>query len=220
MPILWIVPELQETTIIAVLEDREVRLSLPHCCPLMGWQVTVAALLMITAGSRAVIATVHGTGVILTAAGRTAANQPHEDRDPVPERDVRRWRSHLEIGGRLELEDLAEMARLTDGQLHRVERTGLPTDTVRRHRELLRLYAVLNEFQRAMLEGPGLRVRELDLPQMDPLTKWKPSSAAGADARLRLRRTPDTAVFSLETDAPAPREERIRLGRRGPKVRA
>jgi hypothetical protein len=122
------------------------------------------------------------------------------------------------FGGRLELEDLAAMARLTEAQLRRVEETRLPTRAVRGHRELLRVYGTLDEEQRALLEGPGLRVRELNSDQLEWLTQWKPSHAAGADGRLRLRRLPEAVIFSLETDAPAPREERIWLGRRGPKV--
>jgi hypothetical protein len=134
-----------------------------------------------------------------------------EKQHNVPERDLRRWRGHLKGGGRLTLEDLAELAVLTDRQLGLLYHTPVPTSAVHGHRELLRLYAALNPVQRARLELPGLRLAELTAPQAELLRAWKPTTAGYADARLGLRREPKAALFTLATGAPAPQEEHVPL---------
>jgi hypothetical protein len=142
-----------------------------------------------------------------------------EKRHDVPERDLRRWRKHLTEGGRLELEDLSELALLTHRQLRNVEGVDIPTDTARAHREVLAFYASLSRFQREQLAQSGLQIRELEPAQAARLGTWRPSRAAGADGRLRLRREPTAVVFRLEADASEAREERVTLGVRGPRSR-
>ena len=89
--------------------------------------------------------------------------------------------------------------------------TPVPTSAVNRHRELLRLYAALNPFQRARLETTGLRLGELSAPQEELLAAWKPAAAGDTGARLGLRREPEAVAFTLATGAPAPQEERVSL---------
>lgn len=137
----------------------------------------------------------------------------------VPKRDIRRWRRRLKEGGRLELEDLADLALLTDRQLRNVEGAGIPTGTARAHREVLAFYASLRRDQREQLAERGLQVRELEPAQAARLGAWKPSQAAGADGRLWLRREKTAVVFRLEADASEAREERVTLGVRGPQSR-
>jgi hypothetical protein len=134
-----------------------------------------------------------------------------EKRHNIPERDLRRWRGHLKGGGRLTLEDLAELALLTDRQLGMLYHTPVPTRAVNGHRELLRLYAALNPIQRARLETTGLRLGELNGSGGERLRAWKPAAEADAEARLGLRREPEAVVFTLATGAPAPQEERVPL---------
>jgi hypothetical protein len=140
--------------------------------------------------------------------------------DEVPERDLGRWRRHLLEGGRLELEDLAELALLSGRQLRYVEEAGVPTDTTRSHPAVLAFYASLNPFQRQRMESVGVQVRELEPEQAERLGAWRPSRAAGADGRLRLRREETSVVFRLEADASTPWEERVMLGLKGPRLRA
>src|SRR5439155_2512614 len=111
------------------------------------------------------------------------------------------------------LADLAELAVLTDRQLGLLYHTPVPTSAVHGHRELLRLYAALNPFQRARLQTTGLRLAELTAPQAELLHAWKPGAPGDTDARLGLRREPEAVVFTLATGAPAPQEERVPLER-------
>jgi hypothetical protein len=140
----------------------------------------------------------------------------HEKLHNIPERDLRRWRGHLEADGRLRLEDLMEMALLTESQLRLLFHTPIPYGPVRKNRELLQLYAALNPFQRARLETMGLRLRELNARQWELLLAWKPAAALDRDARLRLRREPEAVVFVLTSAATAPEEQSIELPRARP----
>src|SRR5262249_10612776 len=134
-----------------------------------------------------------------------------EKRHNVPERDIRRWLGHLKADGRITVEDLTELARLSDRQLDNVSRRDIPTSSARRHREVLKLYAALNWVRRGNLEITGLRVRELNPTQTELLSKWKPAATAGADDRLRLRREQDRVIFSFESGTSGLQEERIPL---------
>src|SRR5205807_742005 len=69
-----------------------------------------------------------------------------EKRHNVPERDIRRWLGHLKVDRRLTLEDLAELALLTNRQRSNVWHREIPTGNVTGHREVLKLYAALNPF--------------------------------------------------------------------------
>jgi hypothetical protein len=101
-----------------------------------------------------------------------------------------------------------------------VEEAGVPTDTTRSHPAVLAFYASLNPFQRQRMESVGVQVRELEPEQAERLGAWRPSRAAGADGRLRLRREETSVVFRLEADASTPWEERVMLGLKGPRLRA
>jgi hypothetical protein len=137
----------------------------------------------------------------------------HEKLHNIPERDLRRWRGHLEGNGRLWLEDLVEMALLTDSQYRLLYHTSIPYGAAGKSREVLRLYAALSRFQRERLETTGLRLRELSARQVALLRAWKPD-AAGPSTRVGLRREKEAVVFTLATGAPAPQEERVPLERR------
>jgi hypothetical protein len=134
-----------------------------------------------------------------------------EKQHNIPERDLRRWRGHLKARGRLTLEDLVELALLTDRQLGLLYHTPISTHAVNDHRELLRLYAALNPFQRARLETTGVRLGELSEPQMELMRGWKPTAPVDDGTRLRLRREPEAVVFTMTTEHPAPLEERVPL---------
>jgi hypothetical protein len=138
-----------------------------------------------------------------------------EKRHNVPERDIRRWYGHLKAHGRLLLEDLADLALLTDRQLFMLSRVGItdnwPRSAARRHRELLRFYAALNPLQRTRLETTGLRLSQLTAPQVALLHAWKPAAGVDAKTRLGLRREPEAVVFTLAADATALQEERVPL---------
>lgn len=136
-----------------------------------------------------------------------------EKRHNIPERHLRRWQGHLKPLGRLTLDDMAEMALLTDRQLELLYHTSLPTRAVRDHRGLLRLYAALNPFQRTRLERTGLPLGDLNEGQAELLRAWKPAAAQDAGSRLRLRREAEAVVFWLETPVSPPQEERIALER-------
>jgi hypothetical protein len=133
----------------------------------------------------------------------------------IPERDIRRWYGHLEAHGRLLLEDLTDLALLTDRQLFMLSRVGIinnwPRSAARRHRELLRFYAALNPLQGTRLETTGLRLSDLTAPQVELLRAWKLAASVDANARLGLRREPEAVVFTLAADATAPQEERVPL---------
>jgi hypothetical protein len=138
-----------------------------------------------------------------------------EKRHNIPERDIRRWYGHLEAHGRLLLEDLTDLALLTDRQLFMLSRVGIinnsPRSAARRHRELLRFYAALNPLQRTRLETTGLRLADLTAPQVELLRAWKLAASVDAKSRLSLRRETEAVVFTLATDAAAPQEERVPL---------
>jgi hypothetical protein len=136
-----------------------------------------------------------------------------EKRHNVPERHVRRWRAHLKDGALLPLEDLAEVALLTDRQRGMVNHRGIPTRSAGAHRNVLRFYGALEPYQRARLQTTGLRVGELGPPQVEILRAWKPAAEAGPDALLRLRREEEAVVFQIATEGSAPQEERVPLER-------
>ena len=96
---------------------------------------------------------------------------------------------------------------------------GRPDQPLRRVQPLLRFYASLTPAQRVQLDQGGIRFRELTLVQADRLSAWRPSAGGGADARISLRHEPDAVVFRLDADASTPREERVKLGRKGPRSR-
>jgi hypothetical protein len=139
-----------------------------------------------------------------------------EKRHNVPERHLRRWRAHLVGRGRVELEDLAELAQLTDRQLSNVSNAGIPTSAARKNRELLRLYATLNPLQRQRLETTGLRLRELSARQLELLRAWKPTAPVDGDTRLGLRRQAEAVVFTLTSAGAPPQTESITLPRARP----
>jgi hypothetical protein len=140
----------------------------------------------------------------------------HEKQHNIPERDLRRWRGHLEGKGRLWLEDLAEMALLTESQFRLLYHTPIPSGSAGKHQEVLKFYAALNPLQRAQLETTGQRLRELNPRQLELLRAWKPAATLDGDARLRLRREPEAVLFVLTRAATAPQEERVPLEPRRP----
>jgi hypothetical protein len=137
-----------------------------------------------------------------------------EKQNNVPERDIRRWRRHLEQGGRLELEDLAELALLTDRQVRSLWGTDIPTGGIAGHRELLRLYAALTPPQRAKLGSTGLPVEDLSPVQMALLRAWQSNGASDRETVLRMSREPDAVTIRMERRAAVSREERVQLGPR------
>jgi hypothetical protein len=142
-----------------------------------------------------------------------------EKQHNVPERDLRRWRGHLQALGRLELEDLVDLALLTWRQLRMVgqersdARVGIPTEIISGHGAVLRLYAALNPFQRARLETTGVPVGELNAQQGELLHTWK--QTAEDDEWMRMRREAGAVMFLLGANGTATEEERVLLGRPG-----
>jgi hypothetical protein len=139
-----------------------------------------------------------------------------EKQHNIPERDLRHWHAHLEARGRMALDDLAELALLSDRQIRMVSETEIPTDAVTGHRALLRLYGALSPLPRSRLESSGVRVRELTPAQVELLRAWKPAAEAEPDDRLRLMRERDAVMFCLEPEAGALQAERVPLERGHP----
>jgi hypothetical protein len=136
-------------------------------------------------------------------------NAFREKRQNVPERDIRRWRGHLKGGAPQPLDDLAEVALLTDRQRGMVNHRGIPTDSAGAHRKVLRLYAALDSVQRGKLAATGLRLHELRAPQAELLRDWRPEVVGDADARLWLHREPEAVVFALTTSGNVRQVERV-----------
>jgi hypothetical protein len=136
-----------------------------------------------------------------------------EKQHNVPERDLRRWRGHLQALGRLELEDLVDLALLTWRQLRMVGEAGIPREVISGHGAVLRLYAALNPLQRSRLETTGVPVGELNARQAELLHTWK--QAAGDSEWMRMRREPGKVIFLLGANSTVTEEEHVPLGRPG-----
>jgi hypothetical protein len=132
-----------------------------------------------------------------------------EKRHNVPERDLRHWRERLKDGGRLTLDDLSQVALLTERQRGIVNHRGIPTQAAGRYRAVLCLYAALDSVQRGRLETTGLPLRDLRAPQIDLLRAWKPDLAANREGRLWLRREAEAVLFTLTTEGKARFDERV-----------
>jgi hypothetical protein len=110
----------------------------------------------------------------------------------IPERLAAHWREVARQEGIYPLDDLAEMASMSDGQLVKLWRYAgrEASRTVLRNQEILLLYRSLRPEQRALARGGGLPIDRFDIAQQKLLpaviTRARPGPSDVSRAFVRL----------------------------------